>query len=75
MLKIACFVQNIQTLWVNNSEILAIRNAKSLWRYVYMNLNKNFKICISILLSIFISKFCILVLKTLKYFKNTQTFL
>ena len=61
MLKIACFLQNIQTLQVNNSRILAIRNSKSLERYVYMNLNKDFQICISILLIKFISKFCILV--------------
>ena len=39
MLKIACFLQNTQTLRVNNSKILTIRNAKSLGRYVHMNLN------------------------------------
>ena len=38
MLKIACFLQNIQTLQVNNSKVLAIRKAKSLGCYVYMNL-------------------------------------
>ena len=54
MLKIACFLQNIQTLQVNNSKVLAIRKAKSLGCYVYMK--KDFKICISILLSKFISK-------------------
>ena len=36
MLKIACFLQNIQTLQVNNSKVLAIRKAKSLGCYVYM---------------------------------------
>ena len=35
----AYFLQNIQTLWVNYSRILAIGNAKSLGRYVDMNLN------------------------------------
>ena len=39
MLKIACFLQNIQTLRVNNSKILVIRNVKSLGRYAHMNLN------------------------------------
>ena len=42
MLKIACFLQNILPL--NNSKILAKRNAKSLGRYVYMNLNIQRKI-------------------------------
>ena len=33
------FTKKKQTLLVNNSRILAIRNAKSLGRYFYMNLN------------------------------------
>ena len=37
--KNSLLLQNIQTLRVNNSKILAIRNAKSLGRYVHMNLN------------------------------------
>ena len=37
--EMLCFLQNIQTIRVNNSRILEIRNAKSLGRYVYMNLN------------------------------------
>ena len=38
-----------------------MENAKSLEHYVYMNLNKDFRICISTLLSKFISKFCVFV--------------
>ena len=53
----------MQTLRVNNSRILAIRNAESFERYIYMNLNKDFQSGISILLSKFISNFCILVHK------------
>ena len=60
MLKIACFLQNIQTLQVNNSKILAIRNAKSLGRYVYTNLNiweKIFKSVLVYVLKCIISKY------------------
>ena len=49
MLKIVCFLQNMQTLRVNNLNILAIGNAKSLGRYVYMNLNIWRKILKSVL--------------------------
>ena len=48
MLKISLLF--IQTLRVNNSRILTIKNAKFSEYYVYMNLNiwENFQICISV---------------------------
>ena len=65
----------MQTLQVNNSKILAIRNAKSLGRYVYMNLNKDFQICISILLSAFLPvKLSDYILKSVFFVKSKLIF-
>ena len=49
MLKLAYFLRKIQTLRVNNSRILTIKNSKFLGYYFYMNLNiwGDFQICIS----------------------------
>ena len=50
MLKLAYFLRKIQTLRVNNSRVLTIKNAKFSGYYVYMNLNiwEDFQICISV---------------------------
>ena len=52
MLKLAYFLRKIQTLRVNNSRILMIKNAKLSGYYCYINLNiwRDFQICISIYL-------------------------
>ena len=63
MLKNSLLLRNIQTLRVNNSRIIAIENAKSSGHYVYMNLNKDFQICTSTLLSKSILKSLIFVHK------------
>ena len=47
---LAYFLRKIQTLRVNNSRILTIKNAKFSGYYFYMNLNiqGDFQICISV---------------------------
>ena len=44
------FLRKIQILWVNNSRILMIKNAKFSEYYFYMNLNilGDFQFCISV---------------------------
>ena len=51
--KVAYFLRKIQTLRVNNSRILTIKNAKFSGHYFCMNLNiwGDFQICISVTLS------------------------
>ena len=51
--KSAYFLRKIQTLRVNNSRILTIKNAKFSGYFVYVNLNiwEDFQICISVPLS------------------------
>ena len=48
MLKLAYFLRKLQTLRVNNSRILTIKNEKSSGYYFYVNLNiwGDFLICI-----------------------------
>ena len=48
MLKLAYFLRKLQTLRVNNSRILTIKNEKSSGYYFYVNLNTwgDFLICI-----------------------------
>ena len=50
MLKISLLFKKIQTLRVNNSRTLTIKNAKFSGYYLYMNSNiwGNFQICISV---------------------------
>ena len=50
MLKISLFLRIIQTLRVNNSGILTIKNAKFSRYYFYMNLKlwEDFQNCISV---------------------------
>ena len=54
MLKIAYFLRKIQTLRVNNSRILTIKNAELSGYYFWTNLNiwGNVQICISVPLKI-----------------------
>ena len=48
--KLAYFLRKIQSLWVNNSRILTIKNAKLSGYYFYINLNilGDFQICVSV---------------------------
>ena len=58
--KLAYFLRKIQTLRVNNSRILPIKNAKLSGYYFYMNLNMwgDFQICISVPLSFPVNDDC-----------------
>ena len=64
MLKIACFLQNIQTLQgkqLKNSCDKKCKIFRALCLYELEYMEKDFQICISLLLSNFFSKFYILV--------------
>ena len=62
MLKISLLFIKIQTLRVNNSRILTIKNAKFSGCYFYMNPNiwGEFQICISVPLKTSLNKQCLL---------------